>query len=187
MRIRSILTVLLLIIASTPYIRTTLAQDEIVLSAFATATPTIDGDLSSFPGEWTDTIAQPFELTWQEKDHNATLYVKNDLATMYITVVIELENYSDLDALLISFDLDNDGQTWREGDDTDALLATPGGLAMDGYFDPAKEFPARDDLDSGTNDIEAAVGHTNPAGVGNYTFEFSHPLCSGDTGTCRKP
>lgn len=64
----------------------------VVLSAWATITPTIDGTIA--PGEWGDASTMTFTMD----GHDCTIYVKNDATNLYIAVVI-----TD-DALRIGFD-----------------------------------------------------------------------------------
>jgi len=149
-----------------------------ISSAWVSTIPTVDGILSD--GEWDEAARVMFTLSTPEP-HNCSLYVKNDEQKLYLLVVIEAEEYDAFppeggpsDSLSIQFDNDNDGVIWTVGDDC-LFMRGDGGFIYDGFRRPDHGW-GPDDSDHGTNDIVAAVTHTNPSAIGNYTFEFLHPL-----------
>lgn len=155
-----------------------------VLSAWAVITPTIDGVISA--GEWIDADSADFTLSYCSESHDVTLYVKNDDSYLYLAAVVRNEEYSDLtemyhDFANFYFDNDNDGAA-DVGED--GLAIRFDNTIFRDTFNPTgvNGWSYSDTSDGGTNDIDGAVTHTNPVpdGVGDYTFEYRHPLDSSD-------
>jgi hypothetical protein len=153
-----------------------------VASAWAYTPPTIDGFLSD--NEWDDAAKVMFTLLTPEL-HDCSLYAKNDARNIYLLVVIEDEEYNPFppgggpcDSLSIKFDNDNDGVRWTVGDD-DLFIRGDAGFIYDGFYRSDGGW-GPDTSNGGTSDIVGAVRHTNPSGVGTYSFEFSHPLDTAD-------
>jgi hypothetical protein len=155
-----------------------------VLSAWAVTTPTIDGVISA--GEWIDADTADFTLTYCSESHDVTLYVKNDDTYLYLAAVVRDEEYSDLaemyhDFANFYFDNDNDGVT-DVGED--GLAIRFDNTIFRDTYNPTgvNGWSYSDTSDGGTNDIDGAVTHTNPVpdGIGDYTFEYKHPLDSSD-------
>mgnify|MGYP003681941629 CR=1 FL=1 len=149
-----------------------------VLSAWAYVTPTIDGAIS--PGEWDDAHVATFTLTYNGESHPTTLYVKNDDANLYVAAVVEGDDYNNMDYFELTFDNDHDGSWWEDGDDLWGIKGD--GLLTDGFFSAATGSWHRDADSGGSMDTIGGAYHTNPGGVGDYYFEFYHPLDTGDTG-----
>lgn len=155
-----------------------------VLSAWAITTPTIDGVISA--GEWIDADTADFTLTYCSESHDVTLHVKNDDMYLYLAVVVRDEEYSNLaemyhDFANFYFDNDNDGVT-DVGED--GLAIRFDNTIFRDTFNPigVNGWSYSDADHCGTNDIDGATTHTNPVpdGVGDYTFEYRHPLNSSD-------
>jgi hypothetical protein len=177
----SLVVVLLLLLVQTS---STLAHSGDILSAWAVVTPTIDGTLS--PGEWVDADTADFTLSYCAESHDVTLHVKNDHDYLYLAVVVRDEEYSDLtemyhDFANFYFDNDNDATT-DVGED--GLAIRFDNTIFEDTFNPigVNGWSYSDTSDGGTNDFDGAVTHTNPVpdGVGDYTFEYRHPLDSAD-------
>ncbi|MHA1621588.1 MAG: C39 family peptidase [Candidatus Heimdallarchaeaceae archaeon] len=150
-----------------------------VLSAWAYVIPIIDGFIS--PGEWDDAATKSFILNLtNDETHKTILYIKNDDMYLYLALKIFNDDYNVRDSLHIFFDNDNDGIE-EDGDDSFYRIIgfIPGG-AMDEYYDADFKRDRSDTEDGGTNDVVADSSHTNPDGIGDYTFEFKHPLDSSD-------
>lgn len=175
------LTLALIALSGVPL---SLAHSGDVLSAWAVVTPTIDGTIS--PGEWVDADVADFTLAYCTESHDVTLYVKNDDTYLYLAAVVRDEEYSNLaemyhDFANFYFDNDNDGVTDTGEDglairfDNTIFRDTYNPIGVNGWS-------YSDDTDGGTNDIVGATTHTNPVpdGVGDYTFEYRHPLDSAD-------
>jgi parallel beta-helix repeat protein len=152
------------------------------LSAWAIITPTVDGALS--PGEWDDAATEIFSLSTPE-EHYCILYVKNDEQNLYFALTIKAEEFNPFppeggpcDYVSIQFDNDHDGFMWEVGDDC-LFLRGDGGFIYDGFFRPDGGW-GPDETYGGTNDIVGAVNHSNPTGIGDYTFECLHPLNTTD-------
>jgi hypothetical protein len=154
------------------------------LSKWAVTTPTIDGVIS--PGEWLDADTEDFTLTYCSETHDVTLYVKNDDTYLYLAVVVRNEEYSDLtemyhDFANFYFDNNNNGAT-----DTgeDGLAIRFDNTIFRDTYNPVgvNGWSSSDTSDGGDNDIDGAATHTNPVpdGIGDYTFEYRHPLNSSD-------
>lgn len=155
-----------------------------VLSAWAVTTPTIDGVISA--GEWIDADTADFTLAYCNESHDVTLYVKNNDTYLYLAVMVRDEEYSNLSEMYhdfanFYFDNDNDGVTDTGEDglairfDNTIFRDTYNPIGVNGWS-------YSDTSDGGTNDIDGAVTHTNPVpdGVGDYTFEYRHPLNTSD-------
>ncbi len=153
------------------------------LTSLCSVVPTIDGVIS--PGEWNDAQAINVLLEYQDLDpnttqHEAVLYFKNDESNLYLAVVIIGEDYDSmsLDYAVWWFDNDHDGII-EAGDD--GLVIRSDGLTMDVYRqNPIGRQWAMDTYDGGTDDLVGAVNHTNTSGIGDYTFEYQHPLDTAD-------
>ena len=153
---------------------------DVSLSAWAVATPDIDGVISR--GEWIDASVADFTLSYCSETHDCTIYVKNDDTYLYLAAVVRDDEYSDpaelyYDYALFDFD-NNNNDTIDVGED---------GLSI--RFDSAEYndrhnprgtsgWSRTDVSEQGTNDLLGAATHTNPApnGAGDYTFEYRHPL-----------
>jgi len=150
--------------------------------AWATVTPSIDGVIS--PGEWDDAATAIFTLQTPES-HEAILYVKNDMENLYMLFILRDEEYDQFppeggpcDYVSINFDNDHDGVRWTVGDD-DMFIRGDGGYIYDGFYRTDGGWEP-DTSDGGTDDMNGVVTHSNPSGLGDYTFEFSHALDSMD-------
>jgi hypothetical protein len=156
----------------------------VTLSAWAATTPTIDGVISA--GEWIDAATADFTLAYCSESHDATLHVKNDDTYLYLAAVVRDEEYSNLaemyhDFANFYFDNDNDGTT-DVGED--GLAVRFDNTVFRDTHNPngVNGWSYSDDGYGGTNDLVGATTHTNPVpdGVGDYTFEYRHPLDSAD-------
>jgi hypothetical protein len=161
-----------------------LAQSGTTLTSWCTtAVPTIDGFIS--PGEWNDAASVNITLEYMDlwpntTMHEATLYVKNDASYLYLAAVVKGDDYDlqYLDYGVWWFDNDYDGVI-EFGDD--GLVISSDGLTMDVYRqNPIGRQWAIDTYDGGTDDLVGAVNHTNTSGIGDYTFEYRHPLDTAD-------
>jgi hypothetical protein len=161
-----------------------LAHSGDILSAWAVITPTIDGTLSA--GEWVDADTADFTLAYCSESHDVTLHVKNDANYLYLAAVVRNEEYSDLSEMYhdfanFYFDNNNNGAT-DVGED--GLAIRFDNTIFEDTFNPngVNGWSYSDTSDGGSNDINGAVTHTNPVpdGVGDYTFEYRHPLNSTD-------
>lgn len=154
------------------------------LSAWAVVTPTIDGVLSA--GEWIDADVADFTLAYCSESHDVSLYVKNDDTYLYLAVVVRDEEYSNLAEMFHDFanfyfdnnhngivEVGEDGLAIRFDNTIFEDTHNPTGVNGWSYFD---------DTVGGTNDLDGATTHTNPVpdGVGDYTFEYRHPLDTAD-------
>lgn len=154
-----------------------------VLIAWASVIPIIDGVIS--PAEWDDADSVSFLLEYSDLlpetvAHEATVYVKNDETYLYLAVVVKGDDFNPNDFGNWRFDNDNNGVI-EVGDD--GLSIRSDGLSTDRYRTEAIEgWWSSDVYDGGTNDIVGEVSHTNPSGVGDYTFEYRHPLDTADNG-----
>jgi uncharacterized repeat protein (TIGR01451 family) len=156
------------------------AQDPPPLGSYMAVAPDPDGTLNS--AEWAAAASVDFNIG--PDDRAATLYVGNDAANLYLAVVVQdPSNSGDADTLVVAFDNDAGGGTGRAlGDDGLQQTGDPAGRWFDDTFwqvlpPPDYSFVAVDTLDGGTEDGEGAAGYAG----GEWTFELSHPLCSGDT------
>ena len=149
-------------------------------SAWADSQPTIDGVHSV--GEWDDADCHTNAIS----SSDLTICVKNDLVNLYVAVEVTNQDYSDpnqpgFDFLNLLFDNDNDGVI-ETGDDRLGLRYD--GAVVSDAFNP-NGVPHHSSADSsfgGTNDLTAAVVHSNPNpnAVGTYTAEYQHPLNTTD-------
>lgn len=155
-----------------------------VLSAWSVTTPAIDGMITT--GEWVDAAVANFTLSYCSESHDVTLYIKNDDTYLYLAAVVRNEEYSNLaemnhDFANFYFDNNNNG-TSDIGED--GLAIRFDNTVFRDTYNPngVNGWSYSDDTDGGTNDILGAVTHTNPVpdGVGDYTFEYRHPLNSPD-------
>jgi len=163
-----------------------------VLSALATVTPTIDGTISA--GEWDDAATITFDLIDTAETHSTTLLVKNDKDFLFLAVLIHddynawgLDPFKQGDGFDIFFDNDHDGgirySNSEPGDD--AILAKVGNPTLDSFFHISPNGGLSyqgDGFTEGTNDMISSIFHTNSTegAVGDYTFELSKELNSGD-------
>ena len=161
------------------------------LSAFATVVPIIDGILS--PGEWEDAATTAFTMVIPlnrctscppQRSHETTLYVKNDASNLYLAWVVKDQDVDPVDIARFHFDNNHDGQ--REvGDDAINFIIGEfynGKPGRDDFLKSLTTFVEGPDVGggAGTNDIISAASHTNLSGIGDYTFELSHPLDTAD-------
>lgn len=151
-----------------------------ILSSWAVITPTIDGVISAV--EWIDADVADFTLSYCSESHDVTLFVKNDDIFLYLAVIVKDEEYSNLaemyhDFSNFYFDNDNDGNTDIRDD---GLAIRFDNTIFKDTYNPTgvNGWSYSDTTEGGTNDIDGAVTHTNPVpdGVGDYTFEYRHPL-----------
>lgn len=157
-----------------------------VLSAEAIVTPTINGVIGA--EEWDDADSVTFTLSYSGESHECTLYVKNDALNLYLAVVVIGDDYCEsppyYDSLWFTFDNDHDGCIFLDSEvGDDKLYMRADGVAGDMYWDGGNlEIWSSDTslIDGGTNDIVGAASHTDTSGVGDYTFELSHPLDTAD-------
>jgi hypothetical protein len=153
-----------------------------ILTAWAAVAPTIDGVLS--PEEWDDADSESFLLEYSDflpetSAHEARIYVKNNETFLYLAVVIENDDYDPYDFGSWRFENNHDGVI-EVGDD--GLSVRSDGLSTDTYRTNAQieGWWYSDANFGGTNDIVGGATHTNPNGVGDYTFECMHPLDTTD-------
>ena len=144
----------------------------VVLSAWATTTPTIDGTIA--PGEWDDADFMTFTMD----GHNGTIYVKNDATNLYIAVVITDDDDSD-DALRISFNDDHDNNAPENGEDAIKFDQITNDF-YDLYYDATDYNYYNDEDAGGSQDGSAASTKTGTVPNIVHVFEFSHPLDSAD-------
>ncbi len=155
-----------------------------ILSSWSVTTPTIDGVIS--PGEWIDADTSDFTLTYCGESHDVTLHVKNDDTYLYLAVVVRNEEYSNLAEMyhdFANFYFDNDNDAVTDTGEDGLAIRFDNTIFRDTYNPTGVNgWSYSDTSDGGTNDIEGAVTHTNPVpdGVGDYTFEYKHPLNSAD-------
>ena len=127
--------------------------------------PTIDGTFG--PGEWDQADYESFTI---RGDHDGDIYVMNDLNNLYICVrIFDNETYA-YDAVSLFFDNDNDGV--REAGD-DGLIISITTAFLDRYYDGTNIQTDSQKDGAGNRGIDLAYV---------WTYEFAHPLCSGDTG-----
>ena len=155
-----------------------------VLSAWSITTPTIDGTLS--PGEWADAAVVNFTLNYCSESHDVTLYVKNDGTYLYLAAVVRNEEYSNLAEMyhdFANFYFDNNNNGVIDVGEDGLAIRFDNTVFKDTYNpNGVNGWSYSDDGSGGTNDIVGAVTHTNPVpdGIGDYTFEYRHPLNSAD-------
>lgn len=181
---KSIVAASLVVIATIFPVSPSFGHSGDVLSAWSITTPTIDGVIST--GEWVDAAVVDFTLSYCSESHDVTLYVKNDDTYLYLAAVVRNEEYSNLaemyhDFANFYFDNNNNGVT-DVGED--GLAIRFDNTVFRDTYNPTgvNGWSYSDDSDGGTNDIVGAVSHTNPVadGIGDYTFEYRHPLNSAD-------
>ncbi len=181
---KSIIVAFLITLVSLVPVSPSFGHSGDVLSAWSVTTPTIDGTIST--GEWVDAAVVDFTLSYCEEEHDVTLYVKNDETYLYLAVVVRDEEYSNLaemghDFANFYFDNNNNGAT-DVGED--GLAIRFDNTVFEDTYNPngVNGWSYSDDSDGGSNDLVGAVTHTNPVpdGVGDYTFEYRHPLDSAD-------
>lgn len=156
-----------------------------VFSALAIVAPTIDAAVSS--GEWSDADCIAVTVTADDSSQqDLKVCVKNDAANLYMLVIITNADYSApnepcFDFINVLFDNDHDG--------TVDIGENRWGIRFDGLkvdvFNPTgiAHHSSLDTTDGGTDDLTAAISHSNPGSntIGTYTAEFSAPMNSGDT------
>lgn len=112
--------------------------------------------------------------------------MKNDGTYLYLAAVVRNEEYSNLaemyhDFANFYFDNNNNGVT-DVGED--GLAIRFDNTVFEDTYNPngINGWSYSDGPNGGTNDFVGAVTHTNPVpdGVGDYTFEYRHPLNSAD-------
>ena len=160
----------------------TTASPGTTFEAWSEVQPVIDGIES--PGEWDDAECHTNPVLDGASD--LTICVKNDQDNLYVAVEVPNQTYSDpgepgFDFLNLLFDNDNDGVV-EVGDDR-LGLRYDNAVVNDG-FNPTgvPHHNSADTSDGGTNDIVAALTHTNPGSntVGTYFAEYQHPLDTTD-------
>ena len=143
----------------------------VVLSAWTTKPPTIDGVID--PVEWY--YADTTEFTTDMGHLNGTLYVMNDATNLYLGVRVQ-DTTPPHEFVDFWFDNDHDGIGPELEDDT---LRCSGGGLIDMHCsseDPLYYALDVDGLPPGTNDGAGGAGND-----GAYShYELSHPLDSGD-------
>ncbi len=157
---------------------------DVSLSAWAVTTPDIDGVISV--GEWIDAAVADFTLAYCSETHDSTVYIKNDDTYLYLAAVVRNEEYSNLaemyhDFANFYFDNNNNGAT-DVGEDGLAIRFDNTVFRDTHNPNGVNGWSYSDDTQGGTNDLVGAVTHTDsvPDGVGDYTFEYRHPLNSAD-------
>ncbi len=148
------------------------AHNGTVLSAFARTTVTINGALGT--SEWITAATTTFTIT----THTGTIYVMNDNTNLYIAIKITDPTPGN-DQITLFFDNNHNGN-WADG--------TPGEDLINYFSPPAVSTGFHDEFESsvGTN-LDTNDGGTSDGGgaagtvTGNNIYEFSHPLCSGDS------
>jgi hypothetical protein len=156
----------------------------IPIGSLAETTPTIDGTLS--PGEWTDAAcASETAIADDASAQAVTVCVKNDAANLYMSVEIDGADYGDAlychDFIRILFDNANNGVA--EVGENMWAVRFDGAIANDGFTKLGGTYQFGSDTSfSGSNDLTAAISHSNPVanGFGTYTIEFAAPLDSAD-------
>ena len=169
-----------------------------VYSSWTTNPPTIDGDISSFLGEWTDATTRDFTLDMRLRaldismeNLTARFYVKNDVTNIYAAVQIfsddydaaNLGNHYDVFALLFE---DNHDHVLVSGDNGEGIwmwASSPYHTNNDWYYNLSATQWLADLPHAGqTNDGAFAWTHTNMVeeAIGTYTFEMRIPLVGSD-------
>ncbi|UCH32361.1 MAG: hypothetical protein JSV05_03000, partial [Candidatus Bathyarchaeota archaeon] len=146
------------------------AYSGLLLSAWTSNPPTIDG-IIDVDTEWVMADQAPFIIGGS---YAGTLYVMNDATNLYLAVRIADDDFgtntSTRDFVAFFFDADHDGVGPEIGDDS--LVCISMSTYLDQFFqDPSY---AWDNLNGGTND--GVVGSSGD-GIHNE-FEISHPLNS---------
>lgn len=162
-------------------------------SAWAKVTPNLDGVISA--GEWND--ADKADATWHistrndaNESHNVICLVKNDNTYLYIALIIKNNDYSAgwyADSIRILFNKDsNTSSTLNKNHGDDVIVVKANGKISDAFYDSSSPqigwIPTMDRHDGGTNDVDAAIEHSNPltGNIGDYVFELRHPLQGSD-------
>lgn len=142
--------------------------------AGATATPpTIDGSLA--PGEWADATAYSFTLGSPSFGSiPATARFEQTATDLYVAVVVQDVAPGATPSLGVYFDNNHDGIK-NAGDDL--WLDFVGSAGQDFFWDPASGSAGSNVADPGGGD-DTIASSTKTSGA--VTFEFRHPLCSGD-------
>jgi len=151
-------------------------------SNWATTTPTIDGDIVSFFGEWSDATTVSVGA--------ATVYVKNDGVNLYVAAIVPDTTYDPGsigppvtgDSFVMLFDEGSDGLVQGDGD---GMTLNPGIFGppnsndyVDLFWDPAGSLMSP----PLSPDTLLTDGSGNWSWDGaNYYYEFSKPLNSGDS------
>ena len=146
-----------------------------LVSTYTTTPPEIDGVIS--PDEWTNANAISITLNGfnnPSNTKNGTLYLMNDNSNLYVAVVIP-DITQDTDYLMLDFDQGNDHIA--DAGDEDACGFNVGNLypyLPTGYADFHWDgiWWSNDTMLHGSG----AMSYSD----GNYTYEFSKPLNSGD-------
>jgi len=149
---------------------TTIAATVVINSTYTSSPPTIDGVLS--PGEWGNSL----EITLNGYNNpgqtlDGQLYVLNCESTIYVAVVIQDSSATTSDWAMVDFDQGNDHTATLGGED-----------AMDYYYGAYSDYYwdgqwwASDVTGGGTSHGSGSRTHSG----GEYTYEFSKPLNSGE-------
>lgn len=157
-----------------------LSSQHFALSAYTSTKPTIDGVFS--PGEWyeADIVTFEFSHSISGEFHPATFYVINDDDFLYMAIRIQDDDFNSRDHIIVSFD-DNNNEDLQNNED--GLVVWNGWQSnSDCYADVSVSQItwALDANNGGTDDLTADSSHTNPSGIGDYTFELRHPINSAD-------
>jgi hypothetical protein len=162
------LTLLLMALLTSVFNIQTSKSESPSVGAWASIIPSIDGTVST--GEWDDASTLTFDFTLYEY-HKATLYVKNDFSTLFMALIITNDDYHAKDEVLIGFD-DNNDNNIQNGEDALRLCGN-NEWSWDGFaiWEGDRLYWISDvGKDGGTYDLVSAVTHTNPSGIGDYTF-----------------
>jgi hypothetical protein len=143
------------------------------LSAYTSATPTIDGNIEA--SEWVDAATAAIGPFGPGNIYSGTLYMMNDGVNLYIGVIIQGDiDLSSNDNVRFYFDNDNGGEMNREPGDDDIINQGTGTVIGDIFSDGT--FDQWDTLFGGTNDGQIASSRQGSLNM----FELSHPLDDDD-------
>lgn len=140
----------------------------VTLSAWTDTAPTIDGDMNSFPGEWSAGDYMEFQT---DNSINGTIYVMNNDLYLFILLRINKTGMGTMGDLRIMFDNDNDRVEWEQNDDA----------IYYGYHPPPSSgFVDQHYGEGWVNDTFQHGGGVLSDDADYRYFEFYHPLNSGD-------
>jgi hypothetical protein len=170
-------------------------------SHWAWTAPTIDGTITTTPGEWSNASIRNFVFDMRDDSNNhrwyknATLYVMNNYTYLFIAVRIYNDTYWALDSKnqwkgLGVFFNNNDNGTLGAGENGEMKTTWTGSpfySRNDLYYNTSDGGYWDTDVNplshsGGTNDGAIAFSHTNPSNgaLGNWTFEMKIPLVGSD-------
>jgi len=166
----------------------------ILQSAAAKSIPNIDGRID--PSEWKDAtqVNKTLDLYsfqgQKMESHPLTLFIKNDGKNLYIAGRLEQEEHdgtmsgSDINSLVmdtfnVAFDNNNDG-VLQPGEDKKSLsiLNSVPYVKDEHRLTPEEQQQGKDESEEPQN-MKGQITHSSAAG-GQYQFEMSIPLSSGD-------